>query len=184
MNFSNFSQTVTIDLTNANLEFTDDFSLTSSYWINDLYNGISTQILGSDLANFTVTLAAFGSAIYTISTQEEMVDLPTLPPIVTVEKELNTLPSEFELSQNYPNPFNPSTTIKYSIPNVETRHASSVRLIVYDILGREVTTLVNEVQQPGNYEVTFDASNLTSGMYFYYINVGEFRAVKKMILLK
>ena len=184
MNFSNFSQTVTIDLTNANLEFTDDFSLTSSYWINDLYNGISTQILGSDLANFTVTLAAFGSAIYTISTQEEMVDLPTLPPIVTVEKEPNTLPSEFELSQNYPNPFNPSTTIKYSIPNVETRHASSVRLIVYDILGREVTTLVNKVQQPGNYEVTFDASNLTSGMYFYYINVGEFRAVKKMILLK
>ncbi|VAX22567.1 Alkaline phosphatase [hydrothermal vent metagenome] len=185
MNFSNEDQSVTIDLTNVNLEFSDDFSLTSSYWVNDLYNGSSTQVLGSDLAAFTVSLGTYGSAIYTISTQEEMVYLPTLPPIVKVEKELNSLPNSFELSQNYPNPFNPSTTIKYSIPSAASGFSlSNVTLKVYDILSREVATLVNEQQSPGNYEVTFNASNLTSGMYFYYIKAGEFRSVKKMILLK
>jgi len=90
----------------------------------------------------------------------------------------------FTLLQNYPNPFNPSTTIKYSIPTVETGHAPSVRLIVYDILGREVETLVNEKQKPGNYEVVFNASNLPSGIYFYSMTVGKFNSVKKMMLVK
>ncbi len=94
---------------------------------------------------------------------------------------------EFKLSQNYPNPFNPSTTIKYSIPNVETRHASSLRnviLKVYDILGREIATLVNKKQQAGSYEVQFDASSLTSGIYLYKLRSGSFVESKKMILVK
>lgn len=102
-----------------------------------------------------------------------------------VEKDRSeNLPEKFVLYQNYPNPFNPSTTIKYSIPHVGTGHAPSVRLIVYDILGREVATLVNEKQKPGNYEIVFDASNLPSGIYFYSMHAGEFNSVKKMILLK
>jgi len=104
--------------------------------------------------------------------------------IISVDEKTNTLPSEFALMQNYPNPFNPSTTIKYSIPTVGKGHASSVRLIVYDILGREVTTLVNKQQQPGNYEVVFDASKLPSGTYFYRLQSGSFVETKKMILLK
>ncbi|MFH1194249.1 MAG: LamG-like jellyroll fold domain-containing protein [bacterium] len=99
-----------------------------------------------------------------------------------VEVELNELPKSFELSQNYPNPFNPSTTIKYSIPAVETPYMASLR--VYDILGNEVATLVNESKPAGNYEVKFDASNLSSGIYFYQLNAGSFTATKKLILLK
>ena len=96
------------------------------------------------------------------------------------------IPSKFELNQNYPNPFNPTTTIEYSIPNVETLHtmSSNVQLIVYDVLGRKVTTLVNKKQTPGNYSVKFDASNLPSGIYFYTLRSGDFVATKKMILMK
>ncbi len=93
-------------------------------------------------------------------------------------------PTKFELTQNYPNPFNPTTTISYAIPSVETRHALSVQLIVYDLLGRKVATLVNEKQSPGNYSVEFDASKLSSGIYFYRLSAGGFVSVKKMILMK
>ncbi len=93
-------------------------------------------------------------------------------------------PSKFELFQNYPNPFNPTTTINYAVPAVETRHALSLQLIVYDILGRKVATLVNKKQAPGNYSVQFDASKLSSGIYFYRLSAGDFIATKKMILMK
>lgn len=99
----------------------------------------------------------------------------------------NSQPEEFYLSQNYPNPFNPSTKIKFSIPNVETRHASSlqmVTIVVYDVLGNEVATLVNEEKPAGNYEVEFNATNLTSGVYFYQLKAGTFYETKKMVLLK
>ncbi len=94
-------------------------------------------------------------------------------------------PNKYKLEQNYPNPFNPTTIIKYSIlANVETRYASSVLLKVYDILGREVATLVNETQQRGNYEVTFNGSGLASGIYFYRLQAGNFVDTKKLILMK
>ena len=83
------------------------------------------------------------------------------------------------LSQNYPNPFNPTTVISYQLPV-----SNHVSLKVYDVLGREVVTLVNEVKEAGNYEVKFDASKLSSGIYFYSIKSGEYRAVKKMSLIK
>ena len=101
-----------------------------------------------------------------------------------VAEKSTVTPSKFELYQNYPNPFNPTTTIKYTIPNVETRHALSLQLIIYDALGREVATLVNETQSPGNYSVQFDASKLSSGIYFYTLRAGEFSATKKMILMR
>ncbi|MCB0742968.1 MAG: T9SS type A sorting domain-containing protein [Ignavibacteriales bacterium] len=98
---------------------------------------------------------------------------------VGVEK-VGSLPSEFSLSQNYPNPFNPTTMIKYSIPA-----QSNVTLKIYDVLGSEVATLINnEVQSVGQYEVNFDASRLSSGIYFYTLNSGNFVQTKKMILLK
>jgi len=89
----------------------------------------------------------------------------------------------YQLNQNYPNPFNLVTTIKYSIPNnAETRHGVSLR--IFDILGREVTTLVNEEKQPGTYEVKFDATRLSSGIYFYRLKAGSFIETKKMILMR
>ncbi|MCB0752654.1 MAG: T9SS type A sorting domain-containing protein, partial [Ignavibacteriae bacterium] len=84
------------------------------------------------------------------------------------------------LDQNYPNPFNPTTTIKYSVPV----SSGFVSLKVFDVLGKEITTLVNEVQQPGNYEVAFIAENLASGVYYYTLKANGNIITKKMILLK
>lgn len=86
---------------------------------------------------------------------------------------------KYELAQNYPNPFNPATTIKFSIPS-----KNLVTLKVYDVLGKEISVLVNEVKEAGNYSVEFNASNLSSGTYFYEIKSGEFYTVKKMNLVK
>lgn len=91
----------------------------------------------------------------------------------------NSLSAGYLLEQNYPNPFNPTTNIKYSIPK-----QSLVNITVYDISGKEVATLVNEVKSIGIYTVDFDASNLASGIYFYRLSSGEFYEVKKMILLR
>ena len=96
----------------------------------------------------------------------------------------NNLTEQFQLYQNYPNPFNPSTTIKYAIPSLANDNLRTVLLKVYDILGNEVTTLVNEIKSPGNYEVQFDASNFSNGVYYYKLSSGNFVQVKKMMLLK
>jgi hypothetical protein len=93
----------------------------------------------------------------------------------------------FILEQNYPNPFNPTTKIKFTIPTVETRHASSLQMVtlkVYDVLGNEIATLVNEDKPAGEYEVEFNGSELTSGIYFYKLTTGEFSQTRKMILIK
>ncbi len=102
-----------------------------------------------------------------------------------VEDLASITPSDFELSQNYPNPFNPSTTIRYALPN-----ESKVSISIFNLLGQEVATLVNDVQSAGYHEVVFNAANLSSGVYLYKINavssVGskEFSSTKKLILLK
>ena len=92
------------------------------------------------------------------------------------EKEI---PTVFSLDQNFPNPFNPSTIIHYELPK-----DVFVLLVVYDILGREVTTLVNERKQPGRYDVTFNTAGLVSGVYFYRMYAGNFVSTKKMLLMK
>ena len=91
----------------------------------------------------------------------------------------NQIPSDYSLSQNYPNPFNPSTKISFSLPQ-----ANNVKLVVYDLLGREVATLVNDYMNAGNHTVDFNASTLASGVYMYRIEAGSFTAAKKMMLLK
>jgi hypothetical protein len=88
-------------------------------------------------------------------------------------------PSEFVLAQNYPNPFNPKTVVSYQLPEV-----SAVRLVIYDMLGREVEALVNETQAAGNYKVGFDASALSSGVYLYQLTAGRFVEARKMLLLR
>ena len=113
--------------------------------------------------------------------------IPYVGTITDVEKD-GIKPVKFALEQNYPNPFNPTTTIKYSIPAAvgipHMRDELSVRLTVYDILGRKITTLVNKAQKSGNYSVRFNANNLPSGIYFYRLQAGDFTATRKMILLK
>jgi hypothetical protein len=91
----------------------------------------------------------------------------------------NNVPSEYALEQNFPNPFNPSTTIRYALPG-----SSNVTLKIYDMLGNEVRTVVNEFKHAGTYSVNFDASSLSSGVYFYKIVAGDFTDAKKMTLVK
>jgi cytochrome c1 len=99
--------------------------------------------------------------------------------VVSVEKSNSTIPENFILSQNYPNPFNPSTKIDFSVAS-----ASSVKIIIYDVVGREVVSLVDEYMPVGNYTVTWEAAGLPSGIYIYKMAVNDYSSSKKMILLK
>jgi len=99
--------------------------------------------------------------------------------VPTSVKEIEGVPSEYSLSQNYPNPFNPSTQIQFSIPSQE-----NVSLKVFDALGKEVAELVNQNLSAGNYSVDFNASTLSSGIYFYTITTNNFSSTKKMMLVK
>jgi hypothetical protein len=134
--------------------------------------------------NFTIGL--FQKASYRIACviYTKWIDAGGLTVIVDNK---NDILSGFNLSQNYPNPFNPSTTIKYSIPSVtasETKQSQLVTLKVYDLLGNEVVTLVDEEKPSGSHEVYFNGANLSSGIYFYKLQADSFIETKKMILLK
>lgn len=98
---------------------------------------------------------------------------------VGVSSNTQIIPEKYSLSQNYPNPFNPSTTIQYNVP-----FRSNIILNVYNINGKEISTLVNEIKSQGIYEVKFDAANLPSGVYYYKLISGDFSEAKKMILIK
>jgi len=146
-------------------------------WWYDYFSGDSINI-----SNTTdpISLEAGEFHIYTT------VKLPTPEDgiIDNVESENIGTVDDFALAQNYPNPFNPNTKIKYTIPSVETSFMKFVKLKVYDILGNEIATLVNEEKPAGSYEVEFDASKLSSGIYFYHLTAGDFHQAKKMILLR
>ena len=89
------------------------------------------------------------------------------------------VPKQFSLDQNYPNPFNPATRIRYALPE-----PASARLTIYDVLGREVSLLVDRQQAAGTYEVTFEAGDLPSGVYFYRLETGPFSEIHQMLLVK
>jgi vacuolar-type H+-ATPase catalytic subunit A/Vma1 len=109
---------------------------------------------------------------------EVILDFTTNPTDVSMPNILN-VPTNFVLNQNYPNPFNPTTIISHSLPK-----QSHVKIKIYDILGNLDQEIVNNVQNAGNYNVDFNASNLSSGIYFYKIQAGNFSSIKKMVLLR
>jgi hypothetical protein len=126
-----------------------------------------------------------GNDITAINITDVKIDTGT---IVKVEKINNVIPNVYSLSQNYPNPFNPSTNFEFRISDFPAGSGAGgfVTLKVYDILGREIITLINEEKNPGSYTVKFDASkyNLASGIYFYQLKAGNFLSTKKMVLIK
>ena len=155
-------------------------------------NGTTTQ---RNIYSYTDEDVSFGVYYYRLK-QIDMDGTVNYHNVVSVD--LGS-PKSFFLEQNFPNPFNPLTKIKYTIPDVilssskddeggitfrNSQSGSKVTLKVYDILGNEVATLVNEYKQPGLYEVEFDASKLTSGMYVYKLSVGNYSSVRKMLLMK
>ena len=134
------------------------------------------------------SLSIINNYVFTCSDKHSIWRKP-LQEVISVKNISSELPSKFELYQNYPNPFNPTTKIKFEIPSLNPPLAKGgnggvVTLKVYDILGKEIETLVNEKKSPGIYEVTFNGSSLASGIYFYKLTAGEFRETKKLILLK
>lgn len=124
-----------------------------------------------------LAIGTHGRGIYKIDLNE----------IVGSGKIKNQLPNDFYLSQNFPNPFNPTTTIEYTIPvnpDLEIQDGISTQLKVFDVLGQDIMTLVNETKKPGLNQVMFDASNFVSGIYLYQLTIGNFVQTKKMILIK
>ncbi|MCB0749813.1 MAG: T9SS type A sorting domain-containing protein, partial [Ignavibacteriae bacterium] len=104
--------------------------------------------------------------------------------VITSVNENIKIPQMFTLEQNYPNPFNPTTKIRYSVPSITANSIPIIQLKIFDVLGREVKTLVNEAAKPGNYEVSFNASELSSGIYFYTLKAGDLYLTNKMNFIK
>ncbi|MFA3783401.1 LamG-like jellyroll fold domain-containing protein [Melioribacteraceae bacterium 4301-Me] len=149
---------------------------------SDLYLGVRTPGMGGggffpgdldevEIIRYALTQAEI-QAIYNAGSAGKC--KPT-----TGIREIKQIPEKFELMQNYPNPFNPTTIIRFSVPKQEY-----VTLKVFDLLGREITTLVSEVLNPGTYEINFDARGLASGIYFYRLQAGNFIKTNKLILLR
>ena len=163
--------TITLNGVTDELQYFDVFT---SEWISVINDSTSGKSI------FNVSLRKGGGKLFSIN---KLTDVS--------KDDYGVIPSEYKLKQNYPNPFNPSTTIKYSIP-VETFQGvllQNVTLKIYDILGREVTTLVNKEQKPGNYQAKWDGKNntgvkVTSGVYFYRLMASSFINTKKMMLLQ
>jgi len=143
-------------------------------------NGLGDSPVGHSYRFTDRDVTAGGSYTYRLMDVSTSGARTPLAQTVTVEAgSPNAMPTEFALYQNYPNPFNPSTEISFSLPE-----AAHVKLTVFDPLGRSVATLANGSFAAGTHELTFDASGLSNGIYFYQIQAGDFSAVRKMTLLK
>jgi len=166
VNFSGLDATQTVSINRS--ELPNDG--VSTYYLTNLFSGDVREVLQGENTIPLDSLNGFEAVIYFFGTEPEIVD---------VNMEENFVISEYQLSQNYPNPFNPTTKITYQIPD-----AGFVTIKIYDILGREVATIVNSEKLTGKYDVSFNATNLTSGIYFYKLQAGNFTAIKKLMLLK
>jgi len=138
-----------------------------------------TQVNNGLTCTYVNALAVSGTNIFAGTYRSGVWKRPLSEFTTDVSKEIKGLPQEFTLFQNHPNPFNPNTVISYSLPS-----DSKVKLIVYNTLGQKVKILENEFKNAGNYSVTFNASELPSGIYFYKLETGQFSQIKKMILIK
>lgn len=149
----------------VNLAYTD---------ANLLTGGTMGEPVG-DLDWFPTQKARWSEALEAITLESELQGFGGEPAV----KNHGTVPTAYTLSQNYPNPFNPTTIIDFDVPQ-----RTFISMKIYDVLGRDVAQLVNEVKQPGRYSVRFDGTNLLSEVYIYSITVGTFHQGKKMVLMK
>ena len=140
---------------------------------------VGVEYIGTDYKVVTLSFPLYYMNFSEAKELTEYIMIDKFEEVMPVEKEENKLPSEYILSQNYPNPFNPTTTIKYDIYEI-----SYVSIKVYNVLGKEVSTLVREEKPIGTHTIEFDATGLPSGVYFYRLEAGDFNITKKMTLLK
>jgi len=150
-------------------------------------NYTNSDFSGSSDEPFAMFVDTAGIVYVTGMSALDYATIEYVPVPVSVENSPQNIPNQFALEQNYPNPFNPTTKIKYTIPTVTlslSKGDTYVTLKVYDVLGNVIATLVDEYKPAGSYEVNFNASQLSSGIYFYTLKTGTFIETKKMTLLK
>jgi hypothetical protein len=166
---------------NTRYEFISSFPVTNI--VTSQYLNITATFPGNPEQKLTYSIAPVLGSNFTshnmIATGQPSSTLVYFGPLTVVENEQSSTSTEFILKQNYPNPFNPVTTINYSIPK-----ASFVTIKIYDVLGRELLTLVKENQLIGNYSIEFNANTLISGVYFYKMQAGNYTETKKLLLIK
>ena len=165
--------------------YTSLFAFVLLFLVTTLYSQITIQGIVTDVSDNPIT----GALVEVINEQNEQEIYSNITSsdgsyIITtfstaVEDNLTTLPTSHIVMKNYPNPFNPETMINFNVAKT-----CRVQLVVYDIQGRTITTLVDENYSPGRYEVKFVATDLPSGLYFYKIRMRNFQAMKKMMILK
>ena len=145
------------------------------------WTSVNTGMMSLDygVVSTVHSLAVVGSSLYAGTRGAGVWQRPLSEMITDIEENQGTLPWKFSLEQNYPNPFNPATIINYSVPKT-----AFVTIKIYDILGREIKTIVNEEKIAGNYSVQFNGTGLSSGIYFYRMKSGDFVQTKKLVLLK
>ncbi|MCB0729291.1 MAG: T9SS type A sorting domain-containing protein, partial [Ignavibacteriae bacterium] len=157
-------------------------------WLDENPSSGTVTPGGSQSVDVIFNSTGLATGVYTgvmnVNSNDPLRPVKTIPVkltvgVVGVENNVTGIPSEFALNQNYPNPFNPTTNISFAIPT-----ESFVSIKIYDILGKEVSKIVNETKQAGYYNFNFDASSLSSGMYFYKIEAGNFVQTKRMLLMK
>ena len=158
----------------AKVEISIDNNFVGDIFVSD-FDNIKLYVGGWDFTTDQVTVNCY----------DKYLNCTLLPLQTTGCEKTEEIPSQIQLYQNYPNPFNPATVIRYSIPHLaDAQTVSNVSLRIYDLLGNEVATLVDQQQRAGYYEYTWNAGNVSSGIYFCVLNTDSFRDIKKMILLK
>jgi glycosidase len=168
LNMSPLSAAVTINLPIDQLELDS----MQTYYLSDLIGGNVLSGVPQDLRSLKVNMSGYTASVFLLADSAVYVSVE--------DKEIaGTLPTEFYIEQNYPNPFNPVTTITFNLPE-----EGMTELIIYDVLGKMVATLVDEVKPAGVHKVQFDAAKLSSGIYFYRVNYQDKTLVRKMLLIK
>lgn len=160
-------------------------SLADTAYVFDVTSYVQAEFAGNKIVSFCLADDSADGLDLRLNSKETLTkpsNVCTLVlnrPATAVGTEGGTVPGHFELSQNYPNPFNPTTSIRYAVAATQV-----VRLEVFDVLGRSVAVLVNDLKSPGSYAIPFSASRIGSGVYFYTLTAGNFRDTKHMIVLK
>ncbi len=175
----------------ANVFLVDAQGAIAGYSLTDAMGGYAITMVSSGSYNLVVDKDGYSSSPTPVAVSGSSYDVPVSdvamsPDVPTGVNSQSTAPESFQLDQNYPNPFNPTTMIEYTIAGANGQGAgvSDVRLVVYDILGRAVATLVNEKQAPGTYKIQFNGAKLASGVYYYRLTAGNFETTRSMLLLK
>lgn len=183
VNFSASAKTVTMDLTRPGvLKFTGGIAGATAYFLNDLYNDTHLTTPGANLNAVQITLPPYGTSLLVISTGRESLILPPLTGVA--ESGPAALPQTLALQQNFPNPFNPETAIRFELPR-----AAAVKLRVFNLLGAEVLTLLNERLPAGTHTFRWDGKNthqqpVGSGVYLLRLEAGDEVMVRKMVVVR